>query len=158
MTHSPAKRGKAMSNAVFARLWNAPAITTGRIADMLGVGVGAVLQRAKRRGLPSRPRGPAPKRMLPPSPKDIQFRRLYEAGISNIEIARALGLKKNTVPSIARRLGLPKRGRAWRAQITLAEYLEQQMAQRMREAAKVEQDALRLAEMRDHTATWRTAA
>jgi len=104
-------------------------ITSQEIGESLGISRQAVCQRARRRGLPSRSRANAPTRLKTPPWSEKDFRAMYRAGVSTVEIAQEMGCSRPVVTHTARRLGLPVRTQTWLAKITLAAYKEQQNAQ-----------------------------
>lgn len=131
----PAKAAR-IDDEFFERLWNCRAISIQEIADSLGVTRQAVSDRAARRGLPSRADNRRRK------VRDDEFRELWLAGVHTRDIAAHFGLASRTCCSVAvKRLGLPRRQRGsggpggWPPAISLREYMEMQLGQRMAQAA-----------------------
>jgi hypothetical protein len=106
---SKANRGRRMSNADFARLWNDPRVNTSEIAEMLGVSVFAVCQRAKTRGLRSRSKAGACFRAHRKMDDPGTFRAMWSANVSNAGIGDYFGVCPQRVGKAADSLGLPRR-------------------------------------------------
>ena len=136
-------QGRRINNAAFAKAWNNPDLTTEDIAAQFGVYRTSVSTMGQRRGLPPRKCGAKPKISREP------FATMWLAGVSAKDIAQALGVTRNYTGVLARRFGLPNRPQGHRATISLAEFHEMQLRAALAASARVEQEALRLAEMVD---------
>ncbi|MBR9836996.1 MAG: hypothetical protein GYB50_03775 [Rhodobacteraceae bacterium] len=130
---------------VLGPIWARRDIPVSRIAAHLGVSHQAVSAHARRLGLP--PRGRTNKDSLKRG-SDADLRKLWLAGISTREIAKALGFTQGaSVSTRARRLGLPPRAgggirsHEYRPTMTLAELREIEMAAAMQAAAAVSKSA-----------------
>ncbi len=146
-------RGKVISNADFRRLWLDESLTTIEIGKLLGISQEAVCERARARRFP-------PRRMGPPSlirDKDI-FRAMWDAGVSVADISAHFGVAERTARDMRRSLGIPRRAGGKHTTITLRDFLQARLAERMAEAARIEQAALRNAEMWDDMRTKKRAA
>lgn len=130
---------RAFNREIFARLWCDHSITTQRIADAMGISRSGVSWHAHNMGLPTR----AKRRYRKHDPELL--REMWIAGVSGEEIARHFGFSHRACVSVARRkLGLParKRGKSgkynggWVANITLAEFAEIRLAERMKSDAQ----------------------
>ena len=123
---SPGHRGKRISEAEFRRIWFDDQLSVADIAAYLGITRHAVQCRARRRGLPP-VRGYKRPTVVVPKERHEMFARMWRAGVRSVDIRKAFGLRYSTEPArVARQLGLPPRGRAWRATCTLRGYLERQ--------------------------------
>jgi len=140
---SGAKRGKAMSQAEFARLWADKRLTVAQIGAAIGVSGAAVSGRAVTRGLPGRQMGP-----LPAIRDDVKFREMWAAQVSIADMALFFGVNPKSIRNHVTRLGLPRRG-ARGTPITLDDYRAIKLRERMAEAARIERGALINAEMVD---------
>ena len=115
--------GKQVSNAEFRRMWLDPSLSQKDIGRKLGISYQAVRFRAIARGLPPARVVKPWKRSITPDRED-EFRRLWLAGVRTADIQAHFGLSYAADPArSARLMGLPPRGRAWRATCTLAGYL-----------------------------------
>ena len=128
-----------ITREALAPLWGRHDITTARIAEALGVSRQALSAKAKGLGLPSRAK--VRKRM---SDADL-FARMWNAGVSCAEMGQYFGYAhRSCVATRRRNLGLAPRTRGtatgkhsgWIETITLAEFLEQELAEKMKEDAK----------------------
>jgi len=123
-------------------IWSRRDIAIKDIAARLGVTRQAICSKAKTFGLPSRAGN-----QIKYGSDDI-FRRLWLAGVSTNEIAAALGYShKSAVGVRSKAMGLPARTRmssdggpgGWPRALTMAQYQEQLLAERMaREAASAQ--------------------
>lgn len=125
-------------DATFTRLWTCHTITTDEIAQAAGVTRQAVSARARCLGLPSR--DALRRRKMEPA----LFRDMWLAGVRLRDIARYFNYAHTACASAAaRKLGLPRRQRGasgyrnggWAANITLEQFLEARLADRLREEA-----------------------
>lgn len=130
MSHSVTKRGKAVSDAEFERLWSDYSLTCAQIGARLGITRQAVSTRARRRGLPPRPQG----RRVPAYDVEL-FGRMVSAGVRQADIAAHFGMSDTTVRAHARRAGLAPREPA-APPITLYEFAEMELARRMASATR----------------------
>lgn len=149
-----AHRGKALTIAEFRRLWGDPNLTQGQIGAMLGIKQHAVSLRGKLRGFPPRPMGPEPA-----ITDDATFRSMWAARVKSQHIADHFGVALRTVTKHAARLKLPEKPRGRGLSITLSEYHELQLLERLKASAAETRAQWALAEMVDGTAkTGRWAA
>lgn len=138
------ERGRRVSAAAFQRMWSDPTLRVDDIAAQLGVTRQAVQHRARQRGLPPR-RRPVVLRI-----NDLDtFAAMWTAGVPTKDIMWHFGCSSLTPRNTARRLGLPPRGRAWRATTTLQAFREEDLARRLATAAAETRRAMRAAEMVD---------
>ncbi len=137
---------------VFARLWNDHRVPTARIAATMGVTRQAVSWHAHHMGLPSREK--LRKRKSDPA----LLSEMWLAGVRSADIARHFGMAHHSCAvTAAKKLGLPGRKRGpsgwmnggWESNITLEQFLEAKLGERMAEAARIERGALINAEMVD---------
>ncbi|MBR9839918.1 MAG: hypothetical protein GYB50_18760 [Rhodobacteraceae bacterium] len=136
-------------------LWSRHDIPTAKIAAALGVSRQALSQKARVLGLPSRARNQAPNQKL----SDAEFRKLWLAGVSTRDIAKAGGYSHpNAVCHRADVLGLPRRQReagagrrngrgqyGWVGTISMSQFLEHQLGEQMAEMGAPSQAARHLA-------------
>lgn len=134
---------RRFSEAEFRRLWARQDMTAYRVAEALGCGATTAIKRAKRLGLPDKPKG------YRAQVDTNELRTLWLLGISRAEIAAHLGITGSWVCRLAAALGLPPRGRGARPRMTLAAYRETLLAKAMAETARIEQRQIKLAEMWD---------
>ncbi|WP_420023748.1 hypothetical protein ACN9JG_06210 [Cereibacter azotoformans] len=137
------RRFLRISAADFRALWADDRLSLIDIAQRLDVAVPTVQRRAKALGLSRRRMGQKPKIDM------ALLRRLWIAGVSTGEAGEALGLHRDTFIKAAQRAGLPPRGRGWIPAMTLAEFHEIALRQRMAGEARATQAALKLSEMVD---------
>lgn len=125
----------------FARLWSCHTISRAEIGRWLGISGSAVGQRAQAMGLPSR--GKARRRKV----RADQLRELWLAGVASADIAALFGLASSaSVRQAVKNAGLPRRIRGkggrthggWLGTISLREYREAQLAEKMARAARGE--------------------
>lgn len=118
----------------FKRLWLCLTIGTEEIAQSVGVTRQAVTYRAKRMGLPLRTKN----RLRKARPEELAA--MWRAGVRCADIARHFGMAHGAcVSTAARHLGLPPRVRGaagfrnggWAENITLEQYLEEQLRLRL---------------------------
>ena len=109
----------------FRALWEAR-VSVREMCRRLGCQPWNVRQHAARLGYPPRVKGWRPWAADP-----ALVRRLFDAGLSWGDIAKAAGATRPAVRGIAVRLGL-KRTRGWKPGITLAQWREAQLGARMR--------------------------
>ena len=133
------RREPRVDDALFARFWACHEISTEELARWLGVTRQAVSWRARQLGLPSR------KHVRRRKARDEELVKLWEAGVCTSEIAAYFGYaSRSCVSRRARELGLPARRRTpgvagrngWDGTITMLEFWEERLAQRMREEAR----------------------
>lgn len=120
--------------ATFAAAWARVDIPLDRMAAALGCSRQALSFRAKRDGLPSRVKNREPQKLL----SDEVFRRMWTAGVSSFEMAKAGGYSHPSAIGCRRiLLGLPKRTRdggswgGWHPPITLDEFREMELGRLM---------------------------
>lgn len=121
-------------------VWNRHDIPTEVIAARLGVTRQALSLKARSLGLPSR-EGNRRKKS-----DDDTFRRMWLAGVSSTEMAEYFGYSRGAAVSKRRKmLGLPPRTRGkggdtrsgWKETITIAQFREQELAERMKRDAEM---------------------
>lgn len=143
---------RSFNEAAFIALWNNHSVPVQRIAAAMGITRQGVSWRARSLGLPSRAKVRARK-----ADPDL-LRDMWLAGVASAEIARHFGMASgDSAATAARMLGLPRRKRGpsgrmnggWLPTITVAEFFEMKLAERMRVAAIIEQAAMINAEMAD---------
>lgn len=132
----PEQRGLSRyDDATFARLWSCMQISTEEIANSAGVKRQAVTYRARKLGLPSREKN----RRRKAEPKLLE--EMWLAGVRSADIARHFKMAHGACASTAaRKLGLPPRERGsagfrnggWAKNITLEEFLQAKLAERMK--------------------------
>lgn len=123
----------------FAAVWARRDISIERIASALGVSHQAVSQRARRLGLPSRTGNQESRKKIPDGP----FRRMWDAGVSAAEIAKAAGYSHTSGVTRRRKLlGLPPRQRVDGVQcgyprpMKLSEFQEEEIARLMNNSVR----------------------
>ncbi|VDC31396.1 winged helix-turn-helix domain-containing protein [Pseudogemmobacter humi] len=142
------KRGKVISRAALARLWDDPGLSSDRIGEMLGISGAAVRWRAKTLGLPPRAGGEKPHYDL-----DCEiFERMWRANVRPAEMGRHFGVRLHAILWNAQRRGLTRNCTRHNS-IGLAEFMELDLRRRMEVAAAVERAAMRNAEMVDKVFT-----
>lgn len=133
---------------VFAKLWANHRIPTAKIAEAMGISRAGVSWHAHHMGLPTRSK--VRKRKADP---DL-LTEMWMAGVKASDIAQHFGMAHHAcAATAARKLGLPKRQRGqsgkmnggWRANITMAEFLEAKAGVQM---------AMVAAREREVTARW----
>ena len=114
----------------FKAMWEAGK-TLAEIAEHFGCCRHSATATRKRLGLKPRPRGPRTKIC------DETLRRLWEAGVARAEIARHMGTAESSITKARKRLGLAPRATGGPdTTITIAEYLQQQLGQRLAASAE----------------------
>lgn len=135
----PRQRVPRVDDELFARFWACHEISTEELARWLGVTRQAVSWRARQLALPSR------KHVRRRKARDEELIELWQAGVSTSEIAAHFGYaSRSCVSKRARDLGLPARRRTpgvegrngWDGTITMVEFWEERLAQRMRDEAR----------------------
>jgi hypothetical protein len=126
-----AHRGRRMSEAEFRRLWLSRDVTMEDIARIIGTTASAVYWRAHVRGLGSKPRA----RKLEWT---AEMTAMWHAGVCSRDMAAAAGVAPSTISRRAKAAGMPPRCTGYRPLMTLAEWREAQMAERMRAVAERE--------------------
>jgi len=116
-------------------LWGDPALTVEAMAATLGCCSKSVGLYARQWGLPPR-RGGYQVRLDPD-----RLARLWRAGVSIREIASHLGCGATTIQRAARCAGLPPRPVGVPAALTLAQFLQDDLAARMQRLARRERAA-----------------
>lgn len=133
------RRGRRLDDETFRRFWACHEISTEELARWLGVTRQAVSWRARQLGLPSR------KHVRRRKARDEELVELWQAGVCTSEIAAHFGYaSRSCVSKRARDLGLPARRRTagvagrngWDGTISMLEFWEERLAQRMREEAR----------------------
>lgn len=134
---------RPVSEAEF--LWLDSSLSLADVGQRLGISDDAVSKRAKRRGLPQRSRGGSARRSVP-----VNFAEMWRAGVATPDLARLCGSGPDFPTRTAKRLGLASRpvGRGFKA-ISLADYLQQQLAARLAASAAETRAVMRLSEMVD---------
>lgn len=136
-----AHRGKTMSRAEFARLWNDHSITVAEIGARLGISSQAVRFRALARDLPDRPRYPRERFHVVQPEQEAEFRSMWTAGVGVYDMAEHFRTNTQRIGRTAQRLGLPKRNLTRWNKITIDEWRELDARQRLVEVAAAEQRA-----------------
>lgn len=135
MTHAPLRN---ITREILEPLWRRPEIRISTIAERLGVKRQSLSKHAHKLGLPSR-KGNA---VMRHGADAAEFERMWRAGVHTDEMARHFGYASRD--SVSRRriyMGLPARVRApgnaggWPQTITMAQYREARLGERMRRAA-----------------------
>ena len=127
---------RVVDRETFTRLWKCHTISTEEIAQWLGVTRQAVSDRARRMGLPSRAK--VRRRII----RLEELKDLWKAGVATKDIAAYFGLAHHScVSTAARNAGLPPRQRGvgkgaglWIGTISMREYRELKLAERMMRA------------------------
>lgn len=136
MTARPLKN---ITRETLAPLWAREDIPTERIAKALGVTRQAVSSKARTLGLPSRAK--VRKQLC----NNETFRRMWLAGVNSTEMAQHFGYShRSAIGSRAGAMGLPRRARStdtgktggWVQTISLAQFFEQDLRNRMEAEAK----------------------
>lgn len=143
-------RNWAITADVLLPLWQAM-VTTEGIAKHLGVPDKAIHQAAVRLGLPPRNSsrwkcitleqylaGVAEKVAEKRARDEAEFAAMWRAGVSASDLAAHLGVNRSNVYARASRNGLKRCG----PKISLAEYLQQQLARRLARAAHDTREAM----------------
>ncbi len=129
-----------ISREALEPVWMRHDIPTEVIAARLGVTRQALSLKARSLGLPSRERNRRK------NSDDETFRRMWLAGVSSIEMAAYFGYSCGAAVSRRRKmLGLPPRTRSkggdnrggWNETITIAQFREQELAERMKRDAEM---------------------
>ena len=128
----PARRGRQVSTAEFARMWRT--MTTEQIGAALGgLTLQAVAQRARVRGLP--PKGKRkPTLWVIPAARESEFRRMWLASVEAKGMAAHFGCEIKSIRNTRCRLDLPRRPRGNHQTITLDEWREMEIGRLMAEA------------------------
>ena len=135
----PRRTGAQMTIAEFKRLWLDPDVPAQAIADRLGVTVQAVRFRAISRRLPLRKGGGGRNRKVDPA----LFREMWDANVGVKAIAAFFDVHQGTIVKRSQEWEFPARVcNRWNS-ISIMGFL-------LGRAAKIEQAALRNAEMIDH--------
>jgi hypothetical protein len=139
-------RGKTVTAAEFRRMWFDTSLTQADIAAALGIGVRALWQRARHRGMPPRTSITNAVRAL-----DAEAEAMWRACVSAEEIAAAYGLTVSAVHKHVSRHKI-RRGRRvtrWQPAISLGDYRAAQLGEAMAREAAVTRAAMRDSEMVD---------
>lgn len=140
---------RTFSLSELRRLWADDSLTNAQIAVAVGYSERGLCTVARKLGLP-------PRRIGPKVTFDTDlFERLWRAGVGAREIAGLFGCNRFTLSSAAARMGLPLRGGGWSPVITLAQYREAELGQRMAAAARLEAGALLASDMVDDPRAFR---
>lgn len=142
----PANRGKIISLREFADLWNDDRLTLQEIGGRLGVSVQAVVMRAKSRGFGHR--GKIVRRKIATASTPM-FRAMWVANVGLRDMQRHFGCCHTAISKAARRLGFPPRNATRWNTITIAQFMDQQTAAKMAEAARSERSMWAHVEMID---------
>lgn len=118
-------------------VWADDRLTVAQAAAACGLSEVGLRNRARRLGFPARRLGPKPHF------SDTDFRALWVAGVSLREVAALFGVDRTTLSCAARRLALVPRGSGWQPKMTLAQFQEAQLAERMLAVARGEAAARR---------------
>jgi hypothetical protein len=143
-------RGKKVSGAEFARMWNDYGMTLAEIGARLNISEQAVRCRAAARGLPARPSYPRERFHLIRHGQEADFASMWRSGVGRREMADHFETNEQRIGTTAARLGLPKRELTRWNKITIEQWRERELAQKMAAAAAEE--------LRAAAEVWRRAA
>jgi hypothetical protein len=141
-----ANRGKVISEREFRAMWDDESLTMAEIGRLLGISETAVAARGKARGLGKRPR--LTSHTVKRADHSL-FRAMWMANVIMRDMRARFGLSHTGVAETARRLGCPERQASRWNVISIAQFAEMQLAQRMERRAKAEREMLKLSEMVD---------
>lgn len=125
--------GKRIPAADIRRVWLDPALSTAEAAAQVGLTRSNLWRRAKGLGLPPRKVGNQ-FRII----DRARFAAMWRAGVLGREIAAHFGACYTVVRATARRLGLPPRALGSRPAITMREFAQVELGERMAEEARRE--------------------
>jgi len=129
--------GKRIPAAAIRRVWLDEALTTVQAAEAVGLSRSNLWRRAKALGLPPRKNG----RRFEILDRE-GFARMWQAGVHGPDIAGHFGVTYSAVRGMARRLDLPQRPLGSRPSITLEEFRQIELAERMAASARAAKAAM----------------
>lgn len=129
--------------AKLREVWEARDMPQTEAAAVLGISDHTFRKRAKAMGLKPRAFGPSRAEICP------EFPSMWRHGVCRKAIAAHCGVTPSTISLTASRMGLPGRAKTHKP-ITMAEWAQLDLADRMRASAAAEQRQMILAEMADH--------
>ncbi|WP_213546386.1 winged helix-turn-helix domain-containing protein [Vannielia litorea] len=144
-----AHRGKTVSNAAFARLWNNHDMTLAEIGAELGISAQAVRFRAAARDLPPRPQFPRDRQQCIGPEQEDSFRSMWRYEVGCSDMAAHFGTNMARICKTAERLGLPKRSISRWNKINTGEWREQRLAGKLAASAAQTRAAIKDADMKD---------
>jgi len=130
--------GKCIPAALIRRLWLDERLSTAEAAAHAGLSRSNLWLRAKALGLPPRKQG----RKYEIADLAL-LTAMWEAGVHGPTMAEYFGVTYSAIRATARRHGLPARPLGTRPKVTLADFLQSQLAARMAPAASDENARLR---------------
>jgi hypothetical protein len=122
------------------RAWCDSEMTLPEATASVGMSSDALQDRAAALGLPARRTG---RREVIRPHQEVEFSRMWAAGIAAREIGEYFGCSYFAVVNTATRLGLPMRGAGFRPKLSLAIWREIEMARAMKDFAARENRALK---------------
>lgn len=125
-------------------------LSGARLADIgakFGLCAKAVARRASRMDLP--PRSHNTKKPTIRGGDEKIFQALWNAGVGMPELAAFFGVDRRTISNTRERMGLQKRIPGTRPKMTIAQFVESRLRQRMEQTAMLDQSAFINAEMVD---------
>jgi hypothetical protein len=141
---SAPRQPKIFSAKAFAEAWGNPDLTRDQIAASFGMSNLHTWRVAKRLGLPPRQIGPRPKAV-----PEAFIRAAWLAGVGSHEIAARAGISPDTLFVRAKAMGLALRGSGVKPKMTLMEFDEISLRERLAASAAETRAALINAEMAD---------
>lgn len=136
---------KRIPAAKIREVWAKTDISLTDAAKAVGLSERTLWKRAMALKLKPKPFGPAR------APVHPQFASLWRNGVGTRQIAALTGVAHSTVTITAKRMGLPPREKSHRP-ITVDEWAQIELAEKMRATAAAEQREMILAEMADFQA------
>jgi AraC-like DNA-binding protein len=102
---------KIIPIAAVRSVWTDHSLTIARAADRLGVSRNTLARRAAAFGLPARPQHPCGRRPAKVDPDT--FIAIWNRGDRLIDMSRHFDRAPETISKIAKRMGLPRRGKGF---------------------------------------------
>jgi hypothetical protein len=122
--------GKRIPAAEIRRVWLDERLTTAQAAEAVGLARSNLWHRARALGLPPRKNGRRFEIMDLP-----RFTRMWDAGVHGPQMAEYFGVTYSAVRATARRHGLAPRPLGTRPKVTLYDFLQMELGERMRASA-----------------------
>jgi len=122
--------GKQIPAAAIRRVWLDERLTTAQAAAEVGLTRANLWRRAMALDLPPRKNGRRFEIM-----DTERFKRMWSAGVHGPAMAEQFGVTYSAVRATARRLGLPPRPLGSRPKVTLYDFLQMELAERMSASA-----------------------
>lgn len=130
--------GKRIPAALIRRVWLDERLTTAQAAEAVGLARSSLWLRAKALGLPPRKNGRRFEIM------DLAlFTRMWVAGVHGPTMAGYFDVTYSAVRATARRHGLEPRPLGTRPKVSLYDFMQSELAERMAESAQAANAALR---------------